>query len=177
MAGTKWTSCVLIGVFCICMTGCATFNMGVDKNPPQIKADGILNGYMAYNGFRPYDGNIFDAHILSDNGQPGEMVSINLWPVGGVGVGLVGARVKVLPFEIGLGVLGEYPEPENYEKVGEPEEKDKIQHEVSGIPGHLDNRSIVQELTDLKKALDEGAITEEEYLQLKQEMIDKWTYN
>jgi len=29
-----------------------------------------------------------------------------LWPLGGIGIGFVGARVKILPIEFALGVLG-----------------------------------------------------------------------
>ena len=122
MARAKWINCMVIGVLCISVTGCASLTVGT---PPRQESKGVFKGYMVYNGFRPYDGKILEAGVLSKNDRWGDIVSLDLWPIGGVGVSwvsFVGAKIKLLPFEIGFGVLGHYPEPESYSKEDEPEE-------------------------------------------------------
>jgi hypothetical protein len=123
MGKVKWMSSLVIGVVCASLTGCASLTVGTDRNPPQLKSKGILNGYMACNGFRPYDGKILEAGILSDNDRWGDMVSLDIWPIGGFGVSFIGAKMKLLPFDIGLGVLGYNPKPEFYTKPHKPEKK------------------------------------------------------
>ena len=125
MTKAKWVNSVMIGALCIGVTGCASFTVGTGKNRPQLKSEGVLNGYMACNGFRPYDGKILEAGVLSDNDRWGNVVSLDLWPIGGVGVSLIGAKIKILPFELGVGVLGHDPEPEPYPKKVKNEEDTK----------------------------------------------------
>ena len=123
MVKAIWVNWVVIAVLCASVTGCASVTVGTDKNPPQLKSQGALNGYMACNGFRPYDGKILEAGILSDTDRWGNLVSVDLWPIGGVGVSFIGAIIKLLPFEFGLGVLGYDPKPVSYPKEKRPEEK------------------------------------------------------
>jgi PBP1b-binding outer membrane lipoprotein LpoB len=46
---------------------------------------------------------------------------------------------------------------------------------VAGIGGteKVEQPTVGQELTDLKKALDEGAVTEKEYMELKQKIMNR----
>jgi len=112
----RWVQGIILAGLCVGMTGCASFSVGSDKNPPQVKSEGLLSSYMAINGFRPYDGKILEAGLLSKNDRWGNVASLDIWPIGGIGVSLIGAKVKLLPFEIGLGVLGYEPKPEVYRK-------------------------------------------------------------
>jgi len=118
MARAKWINCMVIGVLCISVTGCAGLTVG--KNPPRLESKPLLKGYMVYNGFRPYDGKILETGVLSKNDRWGDIVSLDLWPIGGVGVSFIGAKIKLLPFEIGFGVFGHDPEPESYSKEDKP---------------------------------------------------------
>lgn len=118
-------------VACVLLSGCASFTVGTDKNPPRIKSEGVANGYLCYNGFRKYDGKIIEASVLSDNDRWGDIFSLEIWPVGGMGISLVGTRVKILPFELGLGVLGYEPKPENYGKE-KPEPTSETEQQKCG---------------------------------------------
>ncbi|MBN1518415.1 hypothetical protein JXA32_17770 [Candidatus Sumerlaeota bacterium] len=84
-----------------------------------------MYSYMAGNGIRPYDGMILEAGVISDDDRWGDIVSLDIWPIGGVGVSFIGAKVKLLPFEIGFGVLGYDPEPETYSKKETPSDTDE----------------------------------------------------
>ena len=110
---------ILVTVICLGLTGCASLTVGTRDSPPQVRSQGLLNSYLAFNGFRPYDRTFIDAGILSDNDRWGSIASLDIWPIGGMGVSFVGARMKLLPFEIGVGVLGYEPEPECYKKSRE----------------------------------------------------------
>lgn len=57
------------------------------------------------------DSNYLSAGIFKSAARKGEWASVDVWPLFGVGVGLAGARVQVLPFEVGLGVLAYKPSP------------------------------------------------------------------
>jgi|GEM_PF-5637684 len=61
---------------------------------------------VALTGIGPYNNRFFHASVLSQNGRYGGIASLELWPLGGIGIGFVGARVKILPIEFALGVLG-----------------------------------------------------------------------
>ena len=115
---------ILVTVICLGLTGCASLTVGTADNPPQVRSQGLLNSYLACNGFRPYDRTFIDAGILSDNDRWGSIVSVDVWPIGALGVSFAGARMKVLPFEIGVGVLGYEPEPECYKKSKEKPARD-----------------------------------------------------
>jgi len=52
-----------------------------------------------------FDGNVVKVGFLHDNGRPGELAYADVWPLAGVGVGFVGARLRILFLEVGLGAL------------------------------------------------------------------------
>lgn len=117
----SWTGGFAIGMFCCISAGCSTsFSVSGDKSPVRVKSSGIVHSYAACNGIRPYDGTIVDAGIFDDN-RWGEIASLDVWPIGGVGVSFIGARIKLLPFELGAGIFGYDPEPEVYPKKEVPE--------------------------------------------------------
>jgi hypothetical protein len=86
--------------------GCTLLSGGVGPTPPQIYTDGLVNSSVALTGIGPYNNRFFHASVLSKNGRYGGIASLELWPLGGIGIGFVGARVKILPIEFALGVLG-----------------------------------------------------------------------
>jgi hypothetical protein len=98
----------------ISLTGCGV-TVGTEKSPVGIKSDGVINGYATCNGFRSYDRDLIEIGVLGDD-RWGNFASVDVWPIGGVGLSFFGARVKLLPFELGIGVFGYDPKPESYAK-------------------------------------------------------------
>jgi hypothetical protein len=92
------------------VNGCA---VRTSSTPPHIKTTGVVNSYAAVNGFRPYESQLGAVEILDGDGRWGEVVSVDLFGLGGLGVGFVGVRLKLLPFETGIDVIGEVKGPEN----------------------------------------------------------------
>ena len=116
MKNRKWiTGVVLVGL-CAGMSGCLSVQVG-SKESSKVKTSGLVDGYVACNGIRPYDGIFIDADALSQGSERwGDLLSLDVWPIGGVGISFIGARIKILPFEAGFGLFGESPRPENYFK-------------------------------------------------------------
>ena len=90
-------------------TGCLSVQAGSEQRGADV--DGIVSGYVSADALRPYDGTILDFGLLKNTEQKGEILSFDLWPIGGFGIGLAGARVRLLPFEVGLGALFYHPDP------------------------------------------------------------------
>lgn len=131
---TKNTIAVaLVAIIGCQLMGCTTkLSVSGDKKPLQIKSAGIVNSYAACNGFRPYDGTIIEAGIFNSSDRWGNLASLDVWPLGGIGLSAVGARVKILPFEVGVGILGCDPRPEYYWKEKHHKEATKKEdHEES----------------------------------------------
>jgi hypothetical protein len=129
--GTRAASCLAAMAMVGGLAGCSTsLSVSEDKKPPQIKSAGLIDSYVACNGFRPYDGTFFEAEILDEDSRWGGLASLDVWPIGGVGISVIGARIKILPFEAGLGILGYNPEPESYWKNKKPENPANEETEV-----------------------------------------------
>lgn len=92
-------------------TGCAQLSIGTDPSQDAgLEFRGLVNGHANVSGLESYDGELLRAGLLG--GADGDdWATLEIWPLGGVGVGLAGARVRVLPFELGLGTLFYDPEP------------------------------------------------------------------
>ena len=95
------------------LVGCS-LKMGPRTEPSRIQMDGLGTAYAAVCGIRPYDGTILEANILEGK-RDGEILSLDIWPLGGVGIGLIGARAQVLPLEAAAGLLFYQPQPVQYE--------------------------------------------------------------
>lgn len=91
------------------LASCLSIQLGTEDRPSRLEMDGLASGYATIEAFPKYDGTILKAGIFQESARDGEWASIDIWPLGGVGVGLIGARVRVLFFEIGLGVLAYTP--------------------------------------------------------------------
>ena len=116
----KWMIGAVMAGMCVSLTGCLSVQIG-SKDSTKVKSDGLVDGYMACNGIRPFDGTIIDADLLSSGSERwGELLSLDVWPIGGFGISFIGARVKLLPFEAGFGMFGYSPRPEVYEKKVAP---------------------------------------------------------
>lgn len=92
-------------------TGCVSLQVGTAPTPARLQVSGLASGYVSLAGLRPYDGTILDMGLFNMAERPGELVSLDLWPVFGFGVGVVGARAHLLMLDVGLGVLWYQPKP------------------------------------------------------------------
>lgn len=123
MKRMSWFCGLAVGVLLCNVTGCSTrLSVSGEKKPLQVSSSGVVDAYAACNGFRPYDGTILEAGVLDGDSRWGNLASLDVWPVGGLGISTIGARVKILPFELGFGILGYEPEPETYCRKRKPEE-------------------------------------------------------
>lgn len=104
-------------------SGCVSVRIGTGEEPSALEMKGLANGYASVHGIRPYDGTIFELGILDHSRRSGEfeVVSLELWPVFALGVGLAGARIQVLPFDLGVGALSYDPDPPSWEEEAEVE--------------------------------------------------------
>ena len=102
---TTLLSLVLVSM----LSGCMNFNF-------EFKLEKLGTAYGTVCGIRPYDRTFFKANVFDFSNCDGELVSFEVWPVVGVGAGLVGARVQLLPIEFGLGTLFYAPKPRVYSK-------------------------------------------------------------
>lgn len=84
--------------------------MGPGRSP-QTPDFTVGNVYLSTDDLRSYDGDVLRVDILSDRQQPGEIIGLDVWPLMGVGVGLLGARANVGPVGLGLGTLFYRPLP------------------------------------------------------------------
>ena len=104
------------------LSGCTSCEVKAAGEPACLETEGFASGYLALNGIRPYDKRLFYIGILKEWRDEFEVVTLDVWPLVGVGVGLAGVRVQVLPLEVAVGVLAYHPKPRSSEKA-EPEEK------------------------------------------------------
>lgn len=92
-------------------SGCVSLRVGGGPDAEASVAAGLVNGYVSANAIRPYDGDILTLGILPGYGATGELASIDVWPLAGVGIGFLGARAHVLMLEASLGILFYHPRP------------------------------------------------------------------
>jgi hypothetical protein len=134
---------------CLLMNGC--LSVGTDSNPPQIKTSGIIDSYIAISGFKKYE-NLISVDVFSgDNQRWGSILSVEVWPLLGVGCSFVGAKVKVFPFEIGIGTLGYHPRPDGFSTYTSPD----IEKEMNKMGYKLvDENNDAKELSDKNRSDD-----------------------
>jgi hypothetical protein len=94
-----------------------------------LRMRGLVNGYVSVDALRPYDGNILELGVLGASTRHGEIVSVDVWPLVGIGVGVVGVRTRVLVFETGIGVLFYDPKPPPRYVPAREEEDDEVKED------------------------------------------------
>ena len=109
-------ACVVAGFLCGC-----TVRAGTEKESSTVSIRGLANGYVSVHGIRPYDGTFVELGILRDSERSGEfeVASAEFWPLLGLGVGLAGARMQLLPLDAGVGVLAYNPRPPKWHESKE----------------------------------------------------------
>lgn len=92
-------------------SGCMTVRLGTNSDRNMIEMNGLGSAYATLSGIESYDGTIIEAHLIDSPGQTGELIGLKIWPLGEAGAGLVGARLKLLPLDLGAGILFYEPHP------------------------------------------------------------------
>lgn len=92
------------------LTSCFSLRIGGGDHDDDgfFEIDGVADAYADTYSWSDYDGPPVDIGVLSFNN--GEVASVDLGPIFGVGVGLAGFRLRVFPFDVGLGTLFYDPE-------------------------------------------------------------------
>ncbi len=88
-----------------------SFRIGTDADPPRFKMKGWGNAFATVGEIRSYNGTIVDAHLFRGKQGTGEIAAFDIWPVAGVEVGILGARVRLFNLEAGAGTLLYEPRP------------------------------------------------------------------
>lgn len=87
------------------LSGCMSVRAGLGGETPSFQIDGLGTAYAAMPGVSAYNGNILTFDLFRERGVPGEWIRLGIWPLGGIDLGLLGVRLKLLPFEVGAGTL------------------------------------------------------------------------
>lgn len=114
---------VLLAAFCcVWLSSCVSVKVGARSEPSRLQFEGLGTAYAAISGIRPYDGTIIRINVVSEENGDGELAAIEIWPLCEMGIGLVGARLHILPVEIGAGILFYDPAPEDYLEFDDEED-------------------------------------------------------
>lgn len=106
------------------LSACSTMNLNVKDTPPDFPEPTAIDGYFNFDGLREYDGNIVNFSFLGTGARKGELIHLEVWPFAGVGVGLAGFRVQLLPIDLGLGTLFYTPSEPTGGDEAEPADDD-----------------------------------------------------
>ncbi len=121
----------LSGVVLLLASGCVSLQVGTESEPSRVQLEGLGTAYAANSGIRPYDKTILKVSILKDTEDSGEVASLDIWPLMALRVGLVGVKARILPVEIGAGVLFYQPEPSDFIEAAEA-----VEHDEAGEEAH-----------------------------------------
>lgn len=91
-------------------SGCMAGRMGPGLRQHGFGYEGYFGGYFSYTDLRGYDAEIVRVDILNNEQQPGELLNLDLWPIGGIGLGPIGIRGHLGPIGGGLGGLYYIPD-------------------------------------------------------------------
>lgn len=100
----------LAGALAVPLLGCVSIKAGNGPGASLVRMDGPINAHVAA-GPPARTGSLVNVGVLRNTARPGEVVSVDVWPLFGVGVGVVGVRASVLGLEVGIGSLFYDPQP------------------------------------------------------------------
>ena len=93
---------IILVVMSILTAGCMNVRMGGDGH---AEVDSLLTVHGSMAALDHYDGTLLDLGLFSRRDGRTEIFHAQVGPFFSVGVGVIGARVQVLPFEFGVGGL------------------------------------------------------------------------
>jgi len=96
-------SSILIVLASLLAASCVHIRLGSDEE--FFEVDSLVNVHASLNGLDGYDGTILDIGLFTSRNGRSEIFSAQVGPFLGAGIGIVGARVQILPFEFGVGSL------------------------------------------------------------------------
>jgi len=100
----------LCGALAVPLLGCVSIKAGNGPGTSLVRMDGPVNAHVSA-GPPSRTGSLVNVGVLRNTARKGEVVSVDVWPLFGVGVGVVGARASVLGLEVGVGSLLYDPQP------------------------------------------------------------------
>jgi hypothetical protein len=95
----------------VLLGGCVAVRIGTDAEPPEFEMKSWGNAFATIGDLPEYDGAIVAAHLFRGGKRTGEIAAIDIWPVLGVDVGVLGLRVRLFNLEAGAGTLFYRPRP------------------------------------------------------------------
>jgi hypothetical protein len=114
---------LIAGSLLVAACGCGV-RVGTDVEPPQFAIKDAGSAYCKVRQIPKYDGTVVAAHVFRSGQHTGEIASLWTWPLGGLDLGLLGIRLKLLGLETGAGTLFFQPEPLPDEYYGVDDEVD-----------------------------------------------------
>ncbi len=99
-----------VALLAFSLPSCIGVSVGTDDEE-FFRVRGLGTAYAALPGIDDYDGKIVKVGLLTRSPGGGQLAGVEIWPLLKVGVGFVGAQVRVLPLELGAGVLFYSPSP------------------------------------------------------------------
>ncbi|MCB2154985.1 hypothetical protein KQI84_08865 [bacterium] len=94
----------------VLLTGCTSIRTGPGLFQKHFRYEGKLGGYLSYTDLRGYDGDVLQIDIMNNEQQPGEILNLDLWPLGGIGIGPLGLRGHFTWIGGGMGTLFYIPD-------------------------------------------------------------------
>jgi hypothetical protein len=113
------------------LAGCLSIKAGNGPGAALVRMDGPIQAHVAAGP--PARGSSYvNVGVLRGTQRDGELVSVDVWPLFGVGVGIVGARASILGLEVGVGSLFYDPQPPEADSddAETPEETDEPEPEA-----------------------------------------------
>lgn len=92
-------------------SGCVSFRIGSDAEPPEFQWRGWGNAFGTIGSLPDYDGAIVSAHLFRGGKYTGEIAALDIWPLLGLDVGVLGVRGRLFNLEGGVGTLFYEPQP------------------------------------------------------------------
>ena len=94
-----------IALLAAALPACTSFDVNVDDPPPEFPKPLVADGYLEFDGLREYDGSVINFQILGTGARKGELLHVEVWPFAGVGIGLLGFLLQVLPLDVRVGTI------------------------------------------------------------------------
>ena len=95
---------------CLMLNGCVSVNVGKDEETTkESKPAGLFEAFCDLDGIHSYNGTFIEAGILSTRDRWGNIVSLEVWPIAGLGVSFIGLKAQLLPLQAGVGFFGYDP--------------------------------------------------------------------
>ncbi len=94
------------------LNGCVSITLGTDGDAPEFAMKDWGNAFATAGHLPQFDGHILAAHLFRGGKHTGEIAAIDVGPVVGLNVGVLGFKARVFKLEAGLATLFYHPTPE-----------------------------------------------------------------